>query len=61
MSHMGHIPPSGVKLSCIEFTEPFEAAVVAAAQIPASTGPRRASFPSMFPPGWSGPGVWSTP
>ncbi len=25
-------PPSGVKLSCIELTEPFEAAVVAVAQ-----------------------------
>ena len=33
MSHIGTRPPSGVKESCIAFTEPLEAAVVAVAQI----------------------------
>ena len=47
----GTIPPRGVKLSCMAFTEPFEAAVVAAAQRPDHAGPTRASFPSMLPPG----------
>ena len=28
---IGIIPPSGVKLSCMAFTEPFEASVVATA------------------------------
>jgi hypothetical protein len=31
---MGHMPPRGVKLSCMAFTEPLEAAVVAAAHRP---------------------------
>ena len=50
MSHIGTSPPSGVNESCIEFTEPLEAAVVAVAQMAELTGPKRTSLPSMFPP-----------
>jgi hypothetical protein len=48
MSHMGISPPSGVKESCMAFTEPFEAAVVAVAQSAELTMPKRVSLPSMF-------------
>ena len=53
MSHIGTSPPSGVKESCIELTLPLLAAVVAAAQIADWAMPKRASFPSMLPPGCS--------
>ena len=49
MSHIGTSPPSGVKLSCIAFTEPFEAAVVAVAQSADDATPKRTSLPSMLP------------
>ena len=45
---MGIIPPSGVKLSCIEFTEPFDAAVVATAHRLELAMPKRTSLPSML-------------
>src|SRR5437764_15223878 len=51
MSHIGTRPPRGENESCIELTEPLEAAVVAEAQTAEFTMPRRVSFPSMFPPG----------
>ena len=54
-------PPSGVYESCIELTEPLEAAVVAVAQNAELAMPKRTSLPSMLPPGWSAPGAWSTP
>ena len=47
-------PPSGVKLSCIELTEPFDVPVVDAAHRPDAAGPKRISLPSMFPPDWVG-------
>ncbi len=50
---MGTRPPSGVKLSCIALTEPFEAAVVATAQSALFVMPKRVSLPSMLPPAWS--------
>jgi hypothetical protein len=34
-------------------TDPFEAEVVAVAQIAELAMPKRASLPSMLPPGWS--------
>ena len=40
----------GIKLSCIEFTEPFDAAVVKAAQVLEPTTPNLLSLPSIFPP-----------
>ena len=57
----GTSPPSGVYESCIELTEPLEAAVVAAAQIVDEAMPKRASLPSMLPPGWSSEACWSAP
>ena len=53
MSHIGTRPPSGVNESCIELTEPFEAAVVAVAQSAEFAMPKRVSLPSMLPPGCS--------
>ena len=50
ISHIGTSPPSGVNESCIELTEPFEAAVVAVAQSAELTMPKRVSLPSMLPP-----------
>ena len=50
ISHIGAKPPSGVKESCIELTEPLEAAVVAVAQSAEFTTPKRVSLPSMLPP-----------
>ena len=46
----GTRPPSGVYESCIEFTDPFEAAVVADAHSAESAMPKRTSLPSMLPP-----------
>ena len=45
---MGIIPPSGVKLSCIALTEPFEASVVATAHRLELAMPKRTSLPSML-------------
>ncbi len=45
---IGIMPPSGVKLSCIELTEPFEAAVVATAHRLELAMPKRTSLPSML-------------
>ena len=50
MCDSGIMPPSGVKLSCIELTDPFEVPVVDAAHKPDAAGPKRTSLPSMFPP-----------
>ncbi len=43
-------PESGMKLSCIASTEPFEAAVVEAAQSADRVAPKRCSLPSMLAP-----------
>ncbi len=61
ISQRGHKPPSGMKESCIALTDPLDAAVVAVAQSAEPTGPLRASFPSMFPPGCVADGAWSAP
>ena len=50
MSHIGTSPPSGVNESCIELTEPFDAAVVALAHSAEFAMPKRTSLPSMLPP-----------
>ena len=42
------MPPSGVKLSCMELTEPFEAAVVATSHRLELAMPKRTSLPSML-------------
>ena len=39
------IPPSGVKLSCMELTEPLDAAVVKVAQVDEAAIPNRVSLP----------------
>ena len=57
----GTPPPSGVKLSCIELTEPLDVPVVDAAQRPEAAGPKRTSLPSMFPPACSDVTAWSAP
>ena len=61
ISHIGTSPPSGVKESCIELTEPFDADVVAVAHSAELTMPKRASLPSMLPPGCVTLAAWSTP
>ena len=38
--------------SCIELTEPFDAAVVAVAHSAELAMPKRTSLPSMLPPDW---------
>ncbi len=48
ISHIGTRPPRGVNESCIAFTEPLEAAVVAVAQIAELAMPKRSSLPSML-------------
>ncbi len=48
----GTAPPMGVKLSCIELTDPVDVPVVDAANRPDAAGPKRVSLPSMFPPDW---------
>ncbi|WDT80338.1 MAG: hypothetical protein MPW14_00565 [Candidatus Manganitrophus sp.] len=45
----------------MELTEPLEAAVVAAAHRAELAMPKRASLPSMLPPGCSALAAWSTP
>ena len=52
------MPPSGVKESCIEFTAPQEASVVIVAKSAESPGPKRTSFPSMFPGAAETPRAW---
>lgn len=44
-------PDSGMKLSCIALTDPFEAAVVDAAHSDDSIAPNRCSLPSILAPG----------
>ena len=51
----------GVKESCIELTEPFDADVVAVAHSAELAIPNRTSLPSMLPPDESALAVWSTP
>ena len=50
MSHIGTSPPSGVKLSCMAFTEPFEAAVVTVAHS-ADDGDAKADLLALHVPG----------
>ncbi len=47
---IGNMPPIGVKLSCMQLTEPFDVPVVAAAHSPQDAGPNRTSLPSRLPP-----------
>ena len=54
-------PPSGVKLSWPESTEPVEVPVVDAANTPDENDPKRTSLLSRFPPPWSAEIDWSTP
>ena len=61
MSHIGTSPPSGVNESCMELTDPFDAAVVAVAQSAELAMPKRVSLPSMLPPGCIAEAAWSTP
>ena len=52
LSHIpvsGTSPASGLRLSCMQLTEPFEVFVVSAAQVAAAEVPKRSSFPSRFP------------
>ncbi|MEY9757283.1 hypothetical protein ABIE73_004678 [Bradyrhizobium yuanmingense] len=46
----GTMPPSAVKLSCMAFTAPQDAAVVITANSEDATMPKRTSLPSMLPP-----------
>ena len=48
MSSMKIPPDNGVWLSCMEFTEPLEVAVVDTPHREEATGPNRTSFPSIF-------------
>ncbi len=50
ISHSGTRPPSGVNESCIELTEPLDAAVVVVAHNAELTTPKRVSLPSMLAP-----------
>ncbi len=45
----GTMPPSGVKLSCIELTAPHDASVVTVANSAEADRPKRTSLPSMLP------------
>ena len=52
LSHMpvsGVSPASGFRLSCMQFTEPQQMAVVQAANVAPAEVPKRSSFPSRFP------------
>ncbi len=56
LSHMpvsGVTPASGLRLSCMQLTEPFEVLVVSAAQVAPAEVPKRSSFPSRLPSSWS--------
>ena len=52
LSHMpasGVSPASGLRLSCMQLTEPFDVQVVIAAQVGPADGPKRSSLPSRLP------------
>ena len=61
MLKSGTRPPSGVKLSCMLFTAPQVASVVAVANSADVAMPNRVSLPSMLPPDWVAVGAVSTP
>ena len=61
ISTSGTAPPSGVNESCVAFTAPQLAAVVIVAKSVDALMPKRASLPSMLPPGWVALAAWSTP
>ena len=61
ISSSGTAPPSGVNESCIAFTAPQDAAVVMVANSAEAAMPKRASLPSMLPPGCSALATGSTP
>src|SRR5580700_10285539 len=46
----GIMPPSAVKLSCMAFTAPHDAAVVTTANSEEAAMPKRTSLPSILPP-----------
>ena len=51
-SHMpdsGVSPASGLRLSCMQLTEPLLVQVVTAAHVAPADGPNRSSFPSRLP------------
>ena len=50
MFSSGSMPPRGLRLSCMAFTEPFEAAVVVIAQSMLAAVPKRLSLPSIGAP-----------
>src|SRR6202451_1447124 len=58
---IGIIPPSGVKESCMELTQPQLVSVVTVANNAELATPKRTSLPSMFPPGCVALAVWSIP
>ena len=49
MPSIANIPVSGVKLSCMAFTEPFDVTVVVMPQYAEAAEPNRTSFPSILP------------
>src|SRR4051794_16011340 len=52
LSHMpdsGDRPASGLRLSCMQLTEPLDVQVVTAAQVGPAEGPKRSSLPSRLP------------
>ena len=53
----GTMPPSGVNESCILLTAPQLASVVTVAKSAELAMPKRASLPSMLPPGHIAPAV----
>src|SRR5438270_6223271 len=51
-SHMpdkGVSPARGLRLSCMQLTDPFDVQVVTAAQVGPADGPKRSSLPSRLP------------
>ena len=61
ISTRGTAPPSGVNESCMPMTAPQDAAVVMAANKAVAAMPKRASLPSMLPPGCVALALWSAP
>ena len=61
MPEKGTSEPTGVQLSCMEFTEPFDVSVADAPQIADDDTPLRTSLPSMLPPPWSAVIAWLAP
>ena len=49
MPVMGEIPASGLRLSCVQFTDPQVMQVVAAAKVAPADVPKRNSLPSRLP------------